>query len=762
MNRSRKHFASAIAVYILIIMTFFHILPVSAENGQGDISRPEKVFPLLNREAIRKRIVVIEKKSRQAETAGTPETAKQLGVPLTSLQEQGATLRKLVALYKQQLTALERKKSLQREEESLGGLLETRQEDLIAQPPPYNLSFYDGLLGELTTSDLQRHTLEIALRTEKKVFEELKVKAEQAGQPVRKAKEIIQAKNGVDQSPKLIWNIESALNREELSIAYLDLQRLVVDNLQTEVKIAVSREQLARRHVAWARSRLRYDQEDLDKVLISLEKRKDRLQQDGKALQAGRQKIENDWLLARKQLEEAMDDDERAKGRAAAFLAAREAWRTTYQKVLEQTETVLLFLEQEKQFWRYRYSLLKSKVSSHDMDSWEEQVSGNLHSIERHIELSEQYHTDLQSEIASLEKQLSFEDLADDRKEHLETQRQALRRMAERGFEYLSLLQGTRSVGKRLIDEISANQKDAGIITRIRAELQKAGTIWEAELWVVDERSVTVHKLFVALLIFAAGLVFIRLFTRLLIRRILGKMQLDRSATIAIEKMLFSAVLVLLLITALHLVNIPLAVFTFLGGGLALSLGFGARNLLNNFISGFILMIERPVKINDMIEVDNNFGIIENIGMRCTRVRTSGNIHILVPNSVFLESNIVNWTLSDQEIRAKVVIRVSLDADPGEVERVVLQAARENNKVLHSPKPIILFDEMPVGLQHFTLYFWVSMKNLQLLERRIVESEVRFSIIALLREAGITLARQERIVHLHASRSMDLQLNSTN
>ncbi|RUM36759.1 MAG: hypothetical protein DSY58_04890 [Desulfobulbus sp.] len=278
----------------------------------------------------------------------------------------------------------------------------------------------------------------------------------------------------------------------------------------------------------------------------------------------------------------------------------------------------------------------------------------------------------------------------------------------------------------------------------------------------VDERSVTVHKLFVALLIFAAGLVFIRLFTRLLIRRILGKMQLDRSATIAIEKMLFSAVLVLLLITALHLVNIPLAVFTFLGGGLALSLGFGARNLLNNFISGFILMIERPVKINDMIEVDNNFGIIENIGMRCTRVRTSGNIHILVPNSVFLESNIVNWTLSDQEIRAKVVIRVSLDADPGEVERVVLQAARENNKVLHSPKPIILFDEMPVGLQHFTLYFWVSMKNLQLLERRIVESEVRFSIIALLREAGITLARQERIVHLHASRSMDLQLNSTN
>ncbi len=92
-------------------------------------------------------------------------------------------------MYKRLLTALERRKSLHKEEESLGKLLASQQENLIAQPPPYNLSFHDGLLGELSTVKLQKHTLDIALRTEKKILEEWKVKVEEAGKKVRAARE---------------------------------------------------------------------------------------------------------------------------------------------------------------------------------------------------------------------------------------------------------------------------------------------------------------------------------------------------------------------------------------------------------------------------------------------------------------------------------------------------------------------------------------------------------------------------------------------
>ena len=180
--------------------------------------------------------------------------------------------------------------------------------------------------------------------------------------------------------------------------------------------------------------------------------------------------------------------------------------------------------------------------------------------------------------------------------------------------------------------------------------------------------------------------------------------------------------------------------------------------MLNNFISGFILLAERPVKINDLIEVENNFGIIENIGMRCTRVRTPGNVHILVPNSSFLEKNIVNWTLSDHEIRAKVALGVADSSDPSEVSRLMLKAVHEHKKVLKKMEPVVLFDEMGDSSFNFIVYFSVSMKSLQLIEIRSIESDIRFHIVRLFREAGIEMAYPRRYVHFDTSNLIDLRL----
>jgi len=105
---------------------------------------------------------------------------------------------------------------------------------------------------------------------------------------------------------------------------------------------------------------------------------------------------------------------------------------------------------------------------------------------------------------------------------------------------------------------------------------------------------------------------------------------------------------------------------------------------------------------------------------------------------------------------------VAQNSDPEEVKRLVLQAARENSAVLHSPQPIVLFDEMLSSSLRFILYFWVSMKNLQLLERRAVESAIRFRIIALFRKAGVTLAQPHSNVHFEALSPIDLQVKLAN
>ncbi|MBU1138247.1 MAG: mechanosensitive ion channel, partial [Proteobacteria bacterium] len=417
-------------------------------------------------------------------------------------------------------------------------------------------------------------------------------------------------------------------------------------------------------------------------------------------------------------------------------------------------------LEQEKQFWQRRYGLLEKDVHYEELDSWEKQTSDYVQNIERNIRVKGKYQTNLQSEIAGIQKQLADEAISPDMKEQVETHMAALNKMAERSFEYLSLLQGTRAIGQRLLDEINLRQKDIALEKKIEGVGGVLQDIWEIELWVVDERSVTVRKLVIALFILVVGMWLARWFTHSVIRRILVKTRLDNSAVAAIDKMLYSFALLVFLVFALRFVNIPLTVFTFLGGAVAIGVGFGAQNLLNNFISGFILLAERPVKINDLIEVESNFGIIENIGMRCTRVRTPGNVHILVPNSSFLEKNIVNWTLSDQEIRAEVTLGVACNSDPHEVARLMLKAVYEHKKVLKTPEPIALFDEMNECALHFVVYFWVSMKSLQLLERRIIESDIRFRIVELFSKAGIEMANPQCDVHLDTSKPLELRVVS--
>ncbi|MEN8258542.1 MAG: mechanosensitive ion channel domain-containing protein [Thermodesulfobacteriota bacterium] len=752
-----KNFISVL-VGVLVVTNWLYFEQPHAEPEQPPPSLQEQVVPALDPEKVKSRIKAIKEKGEIAESTENEETARQLGVPLTRLQEHNSNLRKMETIYQRQLTSLERRDSLKKETESLGKKLESQQESLIAQPPPYNLSVYDSLLDELTTAKQQEQTISITLKSAKKALEEAKNKLALAGQRVREATEELQKEGQTDKSLQLSWHLEYAKVGEELAGALLDLQRSTTENAATELRLAQLKKQINQRHVDWVRSKLAFDQEDLDNLLGSLEERRTTLQTRINTLREGQQEVKNALSEAQKEFEAAQGADEAVKARATAFLKSREAWRDTYQKVLEQTETILLILDQEKQFWQRRYALLENDVNYEKPASWKKQTSDYIKNIERLIKVREKDQTNLQSEIAGIQKQLAAESLGPDMKQHVETHVDALSKMAERGFEYLSLLQGAKAIGQRLLDEINLRQKDIALKKKIKGVGSRVQNIWEIELWVVDERSVTVRKLVIALFILVVGMWVALWFTRSIFRRILLKTRLDKSAIAAIEKTLYFLTLVVLLVFALRSVNIPLTVFTFFGGAIAIGVGFGAQNLLNNFISGFILLAERPVKINDMIEVENNFGIIENIGMRCTRVRTPGNVHILVPNSIFLEKNIVNWTLSDQEIRAKVELGVAYSSDPSQVSGLMLKAVQEHKKALKTPEPIVLFDELGDSSFKFTVYFWVSMKRLQLLERRIIESDIRFRIVELFREAGIVMAYPQRDVHLDTSKPLDLRL----
>jgi potassium efflux system protein len=329
---------------------------------------------------------------------------------------------------------------------------------------------------------------------------------------------------------------------------------------------------------------------------------------------------------------------------------------------------------------------------------------------------------------------------------------------AEESFKQAEIAMRTEALSTKVSAEnMSGTQKTAQVLKQglsgVKGELWK---IWDFQVWVIDNRPVTIRKLVVTLIILIAGLLIAKYLLRAVGRRLLLRSQLKESTASAIQKLFTYFAYLLILVFALRIVNIPLEAFAFLGGAVAIGIGFGAQNLINNFISGFILMGERPISIGDIIEVESVLGKVEEVGARCTRIRTGENIHILVPNSAFLEKNITNWTLSDQKIRAHVTVGVVYGSPVQEVERLLLRAVVENEKVLKEPGPFVLFTDFGDNALAFQVHFWITVRRI--IERRLIESSVRFHIDELFREAGIIIAFPQRDVHLDAKEPLEVVL----
>jgi potassium efflux system protein len=280
--------------------------------------------------------------------------------------------------------------------------------------------------------------------------------------------------------------------------------------------------------------------------------------------------------------------------------------------------------------------------------------------------------------------------------------------------------------------------------------------VWRYKLVVLDGEAIRVGAFVLAVTLVAAGYVLSRWASRTLERLLMRRLRVEASAAAAIETFAFYVFFAAAVVTGLRLVHFPLTPFTIIGGALAIGVGFGSQNVMNNFISGLILMLERPVRNGDLVEVEGTYGHIVHMGPRSTRIRASDNTDIIVPNSFFLENNVVNFTLSDDVLRSQVDVGVAYGSPTREVARFVRQALDEHPAVLKSPEPRIIFAEFGDNALLFEAYFWQRARAI--LERRVVESEIRYRIDDLFRAAGIVIAFPQRDVHLNSVRPLDVRV----
>ena len=201
-----------------------------------------------------------------------------------------------------------------------------------------------------------------------------------------------------------------------------------------------------------------------------------------------------------------------------------------------------------------------------------------------------------------------------------------------------------------------------------------------------------------------------------------------------------------LAITTLDLLNVPLTAFAFVSGAVAIGVGFGAQNIINNFISGWILMWERPIRIGDFLEVGETRGTVERINTRSTRLRRVDGVHLLIPNSYLLENIVVNWTLVDRLARSVVRVGVEYGSPVERVAELIEQAVTEQDAVLADPAPTVIFEDFGDSALIFDAYYWINATADR--DLRVIRSNVRFRINALFHENNIVIAFPQRDVHL--------------
>jgi small-conductance mechanosensitive channel len=255
-------------------------------------------------------------------------------------------------------------------------------------------------------------------------------------------------------------------------------------------------------------------------------------------------------------------------------------------------------------------------------------------------------------------------------------------------------------------------------------------------------RSILYFVLLVAALFYIAGRV-----RRWLVDVLLVRSRLDIGARQAVGSIARYVILLIGFLIILQTVGINLTTLNVIAGAVGIGVGFGLQNIASNFISGLIILFERPIRAGDRIEVGDVDGDVIEIGARSTRVLTNDNITIIVPNSSFITENVVNWSYRESRVRFHIPVGVAYGSDIRQVEKLLLEVARENPNVLETPPPRVWFKGFGDSSLNFELLAW----NTSLIHSKgQFISDLNFAIFEKLKAHNIEIPFPQRDLHIRS------------
>ena len=292
--------------------------------------------------------------------------------------------------------------------------------------------------------------------------------------------------------------------------------------------------------------------------------------------------------------------------------------------------------------------------------------------------------------------------------------------------------------------------------------------VWNFELFAVEDSAVvegrtvttaygvTVGKSIGVLLLYVFAYWLCSMLSRRLERLMVTRFAVDQQLASVTRRWIMIAVSVVLIVLVLNLARIPLTVFAFMGGALAIGVGFGTQTIIKNVISGIIILFERKIRVGDIVAIGGTTGHVTAVDLRASTVRSFDGVEALVPNSSFLENQVVNWTYSNSQIRREIRIGIAYGSPVHEAADIIAGCAEDHGHVLKDPPPAVFFEDFGDNALIMALVFWVEL-NASLPGRRI-DSDLRFAIEKRLRTAGIDIPFPQRDIRLKVADALPVQV----
>ncbi len=678
------------------------------------------------------------------------------GVPQEELLERRSLLQQIARGYDEQIDDLQRLKEAQQRHEEIS---RTSQEwKGVPESPPYSVFLADQLWGTLFSLRLADEGLESQLSLIELRFDRARDALKTAEERLRQASERLEATTDPAQSSRQRWirDLED-LRRRAASVAVTAAEssktRVEQELADTQARLA-----LAQRQLAAVEPQVEFTEADLHKVRSRLAQERRALEAELQQVIADRHALVQDLRESERRLEAQMKKEPGKSSSGTMPPRALQAKQTVELKRAQLDNLILAgdllrqlldIVEGERQLWESRFALAHAPERAKAREIYE-RFTSRLTNFGASQEYLRQQLGVVSGQISELDNRLRNAKTPMERN-HVREMLQAHQQRAAAYTRSLQRVEQATRFLERWKSEFKEQRKELPFSARLDEWQQRAWDLtkraWHFEIFSAEDaievegktitgrRSVTVGKIITALGILLVGYWICLYLARLIGRLAVSRLGLTEDVANLVRQWSQAFLITILIVISLVSVKIPLTIFAFLGGAFAIGVGFGAQNLLKNVISGILVLIERPMRVGDLIEVDNVRGRVTTIGLRSSTVRDAKGMETLIPNSSFLERNLTNWTYSSRYSRFSLRIGVAYGTSPHQIVDLLDGLAKEHPKILKVPSPQVLLDDFGGQGFIFTLNYWLEIRLDT--DPGAVASELRFLIEKKFSETGL-------------------------